>query len=132
MSKTLGLVSVYCEDLERARAFYTEKLGLAVAPEFSGPDFIFLVAGGVGVALRPLSSAPEDARTGAGSIELTFLVEDVDATYADLQANGVDIRSEIGDIGAGRAFLARDPEGHMFAFAQLNAQVTANRGKYGI
>lgn len=132
MSKSLGLVTLYCQDLESARAFYTGKLGLSIAPEFTGPEFIFLNAGSVGIALRPLSAAPEGAQPGAGSIELTFLVSDVDATYADLKAKGIDIRSEIGDAGAGRAFLARYSEGHMIAFAQLYEQTLAGRAERGM
>jgi catechol 2,3-dioxygenase-like lactoylglutathione lyase family enzyme len=132
MSKSLGLVTLYCRDLERARAFYTETLGLAIAPEFTGPEFIFLALGSAGIALRPLSAALEGAQAGSGSIELTILVDDVDATYADLTAKGVDIRTEIGDVGAGRAFFVRDPEGHMLAFAQLYEAVKAGRAKYGM
>lgn len=86
----------------------------------------------MGIVLRPLSAAPEGAQAGAGSIELSFLVDDVDTTYADLMANGVDNRTAIGDVGAGRAFLARDTEDHMIAFAQLNEQVIANRAQRGM
>jgi catechol 2,3-dioxygenase-like lactoylglutathione lyase family enzyme len=132
MPMSLGLVSIYCQDLERARAFYTETLGLAIAEPFSGPDFIFLVAGTTGVALRPVAEAPEGAQAGAGSIELSFLVEDVHATRADLIARGVEVTTEVGDVGAGFAFLARDPEGHMLAFAQLNVDVAAGREKLGL
>ena len=132
MSTSLGLVSLYFQDLERARAFYTEKLGMAIAPEFTGPDFIFLVLGSAGLALRPASAALDAAQTGPGSMDISILVDDVDATHADLTAKGVDIRTEIGDIGAGRAFFARDPEGHVIAFAQLHEQVLAGRAKYGM
>ncbi len=68
MSTSLGLVTLYCENLERARAFYAEKLGFSIAPEFTGPDFIFLAIGGAGLALRPISAAPENVQTGAGLI----------------------------------------------------------------
>lgn len=132
MPMSLGLVSIYCEDLERARAFYTEQLGLAVAEPFSGPDFIFLVAGTTGVALRRMSEAPKGAQAGAGSIELSFVVEDVHATRADLVAKGVEVTTEVGDVGAGLAFLARDPEGHMLAFAQLSPEVVAGRDQLGL
>lgn len=132
MPISLGLVSIYCQDLERARAFYTETLGLAIAEPFSGPAFIFLVAGANGVALRPLTEAPSGAQAGAGSIELSFLVEDVYAARANLIAKGVEVTTEVGDVGAGYAFLARDPEGHMLAFAQLNADVAAGRETLGL
>jgi catechol 2,3-dioxygenase-like lactoylglutathione lyase family enzyme len=132
MSKSLGLVSLYFQDLERARAFYTEKLDMAIAPEFTRPDFIFLALGSAGLALRPISAALDAAQTGPGSMDISILVEDVDATHAELTAKGVDIRTEIGDIGAGRAFFVRDPEGHLIAFAQLNEQVLAGRAQYGM
>jgi predicted enzyme related to lactoylglutathione lyase len=129
---SLGLISVYCEDLQRARAFYVETLGLTVAEQFSGPDFTFVVAGTHSIALRPMADAPAGAQAGAGSVELNFVVEDVHATRADLVAKGVDVRTEVGDVGAGFAFLARDPEGHMLAFAQLNPQVLAGRETLGM
>jgi catechol 2,3-dioxygenase-like lactoylglutathione lyase family enzyme len=132
MSMSLGLVSLYFQDLDRARAFYTETLGMAIAPEFTGPDFIFLALRGAALALRPISATLDGAQTGPGSVDISILVDDVDAAYADLTAKGVDIRTEIGDVGAGRAFFARDPEGHVIAFAQLYEQVLAGRAKYGV
>ena len=132
MSMSLGLVSLYFQDLARARAFYTETLGMAIAPEFTGPDFIFLALGGAALALRPISAALDGAQTGPGSMDISILVTDVDAVYAELNTKGVDVRTEIGDVGAGRAFFIRDPEGHLIAFAQLYEQVLTGRAKYSL
>lgn len=132
MGMSLGLISIYCENMERTRAFYTDQLGLTVAEPFSSAEFVFLVAGVNGIALRPLNDAPAGARAGAGSIELSFVVADVHATRADLVAKGVEVTTEVGDVGAGFAFLARDPEGHMLAFAQLNPEVVAGRETLGL
>jgi predicted enzyme related to lactoylglutathione lyase len=129
---SLRLVSLYCADRARARDFYTQCLGLAIAPEFTSSEFVFLVAGGTAIALRPIIEAPQGAMAGAGSIELSFLVEDVYATRADLIAKGVEFTTEVGDVGAGYAFLARDTEGHLLAFAQLNANVQEGRAHHGV
>jgi catechol 2,3-dioxygenase-like lactoylglutathione lyase family enzyme len=129
---SLGLISLYCEDLNQAREFYEDKLGLVVVPQFTGPEFVFLVAGAVGIALRPLSEAPIGAQTSPGSIELSFVVDDVQATRANMLAKGVEITTDIGDVGAGHAFLARDPEGRLLAFAQLNQQVAMGRAQLGM
>lgn len=132
MDMSLGLVTAYFDDLERARAFYVEKLGLHVVPEFTGPSFVYLRAGSIGLALRPLRDAVDGAQSGVGSIELSFLVADVHATRAELVNNGVEVTSEVGDVGAGLAFIARDPEGHMLAFAQLTTEIRAQRERRGM
>lgn len=116
MIQSLTLITIYFQDLERARAFYTDTLGLEVAPQFSSETFIFLRLAGAQIALRPLADAPVDSHAGAGSVELNFVVDDVERTYADFAARGVEIKSEIGDVGVGRAFMARDPEGHLLTF----------------
>jgi predicted enzyme related to lactoylglutathione lyase len=52
-----------------------------------------------------------------------FAVEDADAVYRDWQARNVEITSEVGDIGAGRLFNAKDPDGNSIQVYHLYPQI---------
>jgi len=45
-------------------------------------------------------------------VELSFEVDDVDATWRRWKASGVELLSEPMDLPFGRYFIAKDPEGH--------------------
>lgn len=136
MASHLGLVMLLVKDIARERAFYTEYLGLEVAQEFSGDDFILLHARGEGVSLA--LQAANDANgaygvpTGQGGIIPGFAVEDADATYQQWKAKDVELVGEITDIGAGHSFTARDPEGHYIQVFHLYPQVIEMQKKMGM
>jgi predicted enzyme related to lactoylglutathione lyase len=133
MSSRLVLVSRYAHDLARLQEFYTDLLGMEVVPQFTGPDFAFLrSAGGTPIALRAASSLPPGTPAAPGATKLSFDVDDLDATYADWKAKGVEIGGEIADVGAGRVFLARDPEGHTIGVSQLYDGVREYRRQLGL
>ena len=70
------------QDLERARAFYAEKLGLEPVDERPG-GLLYRVRGGE-FALFASAGEPSGAHT-----QMAFEVEDIDATVAELTARGV-------------------------------------------
>jgi len=70
------------QDLERARAFYRDKLGLEPAEERPG-GLLYTCASGA-FALFTSSGAPSGAHT-----QMTIEVEDLEAIVAELQARGV-------------------------------------------
>lgn len=70
------------QDLERARAFYAEKLGLEPVEERPG-GLRYRGASGE-FALFASGGAPSGAHT-----QMAFEVEDLDATVAELRARGV-------------------------------------------
>lgn len=135
MMPRVVLIMLYCRDLERAKAFYTGELGLEVVPQFSSATFIFLRSdGGTPIALQDAAALP-DGRTFAadsGVVEIGFDVEDVEATWRDWKAKGLDVLTEITDNGAGRFFLARDREGHYMTITQLHDPVRAYRQSLGL
>ena len=73
------------QDLERARAFYAEKLGLEPSEERPG-GLLYRCAGGE-FALFQSAGAPSGAHTQMG-----WEVEDIEATVADLRGRGVRLR----------------------------------------
>lgn len=70
------------QDLERARAFYRDKLGLEPVEERGGG--LRYLCGPTEFHLFSSSGAPSGKSTQMG-----FEVEDIEATMADLQARGV-------------------------------------------
>jgi predicted enzyme related to lactoylglutathione lyase len=104
----LNFVMLPVPDIEQARAFYTEKLGLIV--EDQQPGFVqFKQQAGMGAifALEEKS----DAIPHQG-IELWWMVDKADATYAALVSYGVEAVSQPTDEPFGRAFTIKDPAGN--------------------
>lgn len=117
------------QDLERARAFYSEKLGLEPAEERPG-GLRYRVAGGE-FAIFQSGGAPSGEHTQMG-----FEVEDLEAAVAELRQRGVvfeeydfpglttvggiaDIEGNYPSKGTGeRGAWFRDSEGNMLGLGQ--------------
>ena len=67
-----------------------------------------------------------------GATQLGFDVADVEAAYAEWRAKGIEVVSEITDMGAGRMFVARDPDGNTLSVSQLYDGVRAYRAQLGM
>jgi predicted enzyme related to lactoylglutathione lyase len=110
----LNFIVVYTQDMEQAKAFYTDALGMSVVDALSSRTFVTLRAENgamIGLQAKSASKLPP-AREKGGSVELSFEVEDVDATWARWMAKGVEAVAEPIDLPFGRYCLAKDPEGH--------------------
>jgi predicted enzyme related to lactoylglutathione lyase len=119
----LGFVVVYMRDMEKAQAFYTDVLGMMVMEAISSPTFVTLrPSGGSLVALQDKAAArfPPGHEEQAGSVELSFEVDDIDATWARWKDQGVELVSEPMDLPFGRYFMAKDPEGHYLSAYRFN------------
>ena len=110
------------QDLDRARAFYAEKLGLEPADERPG-GILYRPAGGGEFALFASSG-----RASGDHTQMAFEVDDVDAAVAELRRRGVEVISEIVDIEGNypskgargeRATWLRDSEGNLLGIGQL-------------
>jgi predicted enzyme related to lactoylglutathione lyase len=117
------------QDLERARAFYSEKLGLEPTEERPG-GLRYRLAGGE-FAIFESAGAPSGEHTQMG-----FEVEDIDAAVAELRERGVvfeeydipglttvggiaDIEGNYPSKGTGeRGAWFRDSEGNMLGLGQ--------------
>ncbi len=120
----LNYVIVYVRDLDKAKAFYTEALGLIAVEDLSGPAFVTLrPAGGsmIGLQDKTASRLPPGREEQPGSVELSFEVDDVDGTWQRWKEKGVELVTDPMDLPFGRYFMAKDPEGHYlsaYRFAQ--------------
>jgi predicted enzyme related to lactoylglutathione lyase len=113
------------QDLERARTFYSERLGLEPAEE-SEAGLWYEGAGGSRFFLFQTSGAPSGSHT-----QLGFNVSDIEAVVAELQSRGVEFKEydyptlkTVGGIAtttAGRAAWFEDSEGNLLGIVQLSA-----------
>jgi len=82
LSNAHTVTKLPAQDLERARAFYREKLGLEPVEERTGG--LRYVCGPTEFHLFSSAGAPSGAST-----QMAFEVEDLEATLAELRARGV-------------------------------------------
>jgi predicted enzyme related to lactoylglutathione lyase len=112
----LNFVILHVPDVEKARAFYTKKIGLSIEAE--QPDFVqFKQPGGNGATFA--LGKGEDAATLQGA-ELWWFVDDADATCAAFSSKDIEIVSKPHDEPFGRAFAIKDPAGHTIHMLQLS------------
>jgi catechol 2,3-dioxygenase-like lactoylglutathione lyase family enzyme len=111
-------------DLERAKRFYTEKLGLS--PENEAPEGIFFLCGsGTRFIVFPSGGTASGAHT-----QLSWAVDDIKAEVADLKARGVVFEEydtpylktveSVATTGAVKAAWFKDSEGNLLGMIQFN------------
>ena len=113
------LVAVPVSDVDRAKAFYTDKIGFNADHDHTVSDEIRFVQ------LTPPGSACSIA-IGRGIVEgepgsvrgLLMVVADVEAARAELVERGVEA-SDIHDFDWGRFVYFTDPDGNKWALQQL-------------
>jgi predicted enzyme related to lactoylglutathione lyase len=114
---------VYVTDQDRAKAFYTEKLGFTVRMDAPmGPDNRWLElapAGGGDTSLvlaKPTPGMPEyDLATSMIGTFATFIfaVDDMNATHQELSARGVEFRDQPSRQDWGWWATIADPDGNV-------------------
>lgn len=111
-------------NLERAKRFYTEKLGLS--PEIEAPEGIFFRCGaGTRFIVFPSGGTASGAHT-----QLSWDVDDIEAEVADLKARGVVFEEydtpylktvgSVATTGAAKAAWFKDSEGNLLGMIQFN------------
>lgn len=107
-------IALQVRDLERAAAFYEERLGLRRAPA-APPGAVVFATEPVAFAVRdPLPGVDLDAaspRPGLG-VALWLRADDAQALHDDLAAAGVPIPVAPLDGPFGRQFTFTDPDGY--------------------
>ena len=115
----LELVIIPVSDVDRAKAFYTDKIGFNADFDQTVSDEIRFVQ------LTPPGSACSIA-IGRGIVEgapgsvrgLQMVVTDIEAAHAELVARGADV-SDVHDLDWGRFVFFADPDGNKWALQQL-------------
>ena len=119
MDWKLELVNVPVSDIDRAKAFYTEKAGFNEDNDVTVSDeirFVQLTPAGSGCSIsigRGLSDMEP------GSIQgLQLVVDDIHAARAELAERGVEV-SEVQDFPWGSFVFFSDPDGNGWAVQQI-------------
>ena len=114
--------SLPCSDLQRAKSFYTDKLGLT--PTDEGPAGAFYQGrDGTRFILFPSSGSASGSHSQMG-----FMVADIDAEVRDLKQRGAqfeeydfpgfDKATGIADVGGTRAAWFKDSEGNLLGLVE--------------
>ena len=119
MDWRLELVQVPVSDVDRAKAFYTEKVGFNADHDHTVGDgirFVQLTPPGSACSIAVGSGLGEMA---PGSVEgLQLVVADIHAARAELVDRGVDA-SEVQEFPWGKFVFFRDPDGNGWAVQQI-------------
>jgi catechol 2,3-dioxygenase-like lactoylglutathione lyase family enzyme len=122
MDWKLELVAVPVSDVERAKAFYTEKAGFNADHDHRVSDEIRFVQ------LTPPGSACSIA-IGSGIVDtppgsaqgLQLVVADIDAARAELAERGVEV-GEVQQFPWGSFVFFKDPDGNGWSVQQIPAR----------
>ena len=120
------------QDLERAKAFYRDKVGLTPTQERDPMGgVLFELSGGTGFAVFLSSGKASGTHT-----QMALEVEDLDATVKDLQARGIKFeeydspglktKNGIAEIAGTKVAWFKDSEGNLIAVS-LPVAVPATR-----
>ncbi len=119
MDWKLELVAVPVSDVDRAKAFYTEKAGFNADHDHTVSDevrFVQLTPPGSACSIA-LGKGVIDAPPG--SVEgLQLVVDDIEAAHAELAGRGVGV-SDVQDFPWGRFVFFADPDGNRWAVQQI-------------
>jgi catechol 2,3-dioxygenase-like lactoylglutathione lyase family enzyme len=119
MDYKLELVAVPVSDVDRAKAFYTEKLGFNADHDHKVSEnlrFIQLTPPGSACSITfgvGITTAPPGSLQG-----LQLVVDDIEAAHAELSSRGVEL-SDIQDFDWGRFVFLKDPDGNAWAIQQI-------------
>ncbi|MCI3932222.1 VOC family protein [Streptomyces sp. AN091965] len=133
MIKGLAISTVWVLDQDRAKEFYTQKLGLEVRTDMTLGEggMRFLTVGAkdqpeVMIALMVPGGAGMDAESaealrklvGKGTLGAALSTDDIHGDYEKLKARGVDFLQEPQERPYGIEAIFRDDSGNWFSFTQ--------------
>src|SRR6201996_4161057 len=115
----LELVIIPVSDVDRAKAFYTDKLGFNADHDVTVSDeirFVQLTPPGSACSIA-IGKGLTDAESGSVA-GMQVVVADADAARADLQQRGVDV-SDVSEFPWGRFVFFSDPDGNRWSVQQV-------------
>ena len=102
-------ISVPVTDMERAKRFYAETLGLEQVSEAGFPEFQL----GENISLYLLDMTKVGSGfTAPHSAHIALRVPDVAAAQAELEERGVEFDGELSDTGVCHMAFFKDPDGN--------------------
>lgn len=127
MINKLGTVSIFVEDQDRAKAFYTEALGMELIsddPLWPGADARWLSVTPAGaetkINLYKFDEHWEHYRSVFGQSQaMTLECDDIDETYRVYKERGVEFLGEPDTQFWGRYVMMKDSEGNKLILVQV-------------
>ena len=119
MDWKLELIAMPVSDVDRAKAFYTDKAGFDLDHDIVVSDeirFIQLTPPGSACSIT-IGKGITDAEPGSVK-GMQMVVADIDAAHAELTARGVGV-GPVQDFPWGRFVFFADPDGNAWAVQQL-------------
>ena len=119
MDWKLELVAVPVSDVDRAKAFYTERVGFNADHDHQVTDsirFVQLTPPGSGCSIAIGNGVTEAVPGSAQGLQL--VVDDIEAARAELVERGVEV-GEIQDFPWGSFVFFSDPDGNGWAVQQI-------------
>jgi catechol 2,3-dioxygenase-like lactoylglutathione lyase family enzyme len=121
MDFRLELVAIPVSDVDRAKAFYSEKAGFDVDHDHQVADdirFVQITPPGSACSIA-FGKGPGLGDMPPGSVKgLQLVVEDAEAARAELAGRGVEV-SEVQDFPWGKFVFFNDPDGNGWAVQQI-------------
>ncbi|HEX2621380.1 MAG TPA: VOC family protein [Phototrophicaceae bacterium] len=127
MIHNVGTVCIFVSDQDRAKAFYTEKLGFELrtdAPLYPGAATRWIAVAPKGAQTEVILYLPDEnwdhyRQVVSKSQAVTFNVTDIINFCADLKAKGIEIVNETDPQPWGTNAFIRDSEGNSLLLVQL-------------
>jgi len=122
MDLRLELVQVPVADVDRAKAFYVDRVGFNADHDHQVDEnmrFVQLTPPGSGCSIAIGSGLAVEMAPGSQK-GLQLVVDDIEAAHAQLSRNGVEV-SEVQDFPWGRFVFFSDPDGNAWAVQQIPA-----------
>lgn len=124
LQKSQAFVKLPASDIDRAKRFYAEKLGLTPSFELPANHFTFECGGSLVLVF------PSRGRASGDHDQVGWLVDDIEREVRVLRARGVELETyddpgvtwnqEIGDTGVSRFVNFKDSEGNLLSLIQLS------------
>jgi catechol 2,3-dioxygenase-like lactoylglutathione lyase family enzyme len=126
MINRMNCTGVWINDGEKAYDFYANKLGFKVTQDKQfggGGRFLMVVPPDGGAQLTIATPAPGMASAQVGvQTPIVWETDDIDATYADLRAKGVEFpQPPTQQFWGGFEATFKDPDGNLFKLLQMRA-----------
>ena len=119
MIKAIKFISIPVTNQDRALEFYTEKLGFRITTDQPmSPTQRWIELAIPGVATGVVLFTPEGHENRIGTFyPASFQCDDIDATYATLNARGVEFPTPPTKQPWGTYAMFKDPDGNQFVLS---------------